>query len=129
MIVRWLLAGVVTVTSFCAATWISGFLVLPLMLTDAAARWGVAASVGVAVAALAALWGHTFSTKGAEKKGPVGTSGRAAETAGHGNVHNEILGGTFVGPVIQGRDVGQDRHGALRPPAQPPDSSCTPGAG
>jgi hypothetical protein len=41
--------------------------------------------------------------------------GQKGLTSGAGNVHSEIHGGTFYGPVLQGRDV---VYGS--PPARPP---------
>jgi hypothetical protein len=53
--VRWLVAVVVTVAAFGLSLWVCGALVLPLWLKSGADRWVVAAGLGVAVAALAAL--------------------------------------------------------------------------
>jgi hypothetical protein len=61
-IVRWWVAALVTVTTFSLSTWICGALVLPAVMKDPAVRWGVAAGLGVAMAALAALWGHSYAT-------------------------------------------------------------------
>ncbi len=52
---RWLVAVVVTVTAFGVSLWVCGVLLLPLWLKSGADRWAVAAGLGVAVAALAAL--------------------------------------------------------------------------
>ncbi len=52
---RWLVAVVVTVTAFGVSLWVCGVLLLPLWLKSGADRWVVAAGLGVAVAALAAL--------------------------------------------------------------------------
>jgi hypothetical protein len=61
-IVRWWVAALVTVAAFSLSTWICGALVLPPMMKNPAVRWGVAAGLGVAMAALAALWGHSYAT-------------------------------------------------------------------
>ena len=50
-----MVAGAVTVAAFGVATWISGAFLLPLIMKSVADRWVVAAGLGVAVAALAAL--------------------------------------------------------------------------
>ena len=63
-IARWLAAALVTVASFAAVVWICGALILPSFMKDASIRWGVAGALGVAMAALAALWGHSFATGG-----------------------------------------------------------------
>ena len=52
---RWLVAVVVTVAAFGVSMWVCGALLLPLWLKSGADRWVVAAGLGVAVAALAAL--------------------------------------------------------------------------
>ncbi len=52
---RWLVAVVVTVAAFGVSLWVCGTLLLPLWLKSGADRWVVAAGLGVAVAALAAL--------------------------------------------------------------------------
>jgi len=52
---RWLVAVVATVAAFGVSLWVCGALVLPLWLKSGADRWVVAAGLGVAVAALAAL--------------------------------------------------------------------------
>jgi hypothetical protein len=75
--VRWWVAGLVTAAAFGLAAWVSGAFVLPMVMRSAADRWVVAAGLGVAVAALAALWGQAWATR----KG--GTSSCASEDA-HG---------------------------------------------
>ncbi len=52
---RWLVAVVVIVAAFGVSLWICGALLLPLWLKSGADRWVVAAGLGVAVAALAAV--------------------------------------------------------------------------
>jgi hypothetical protein len=64
---RWLVAVVVTVAAFGVSLWVCGALLLPLWLKSGADRWGVAAGLGVAVAALAALWGASWAS--GESKG------------------------------------------------------------
>lgn len=61
-IFSWLIAALVTSGAFAMATWICGALVLPGLLKDSGVRWGLAGALGVAVAALAALWGHSYAT-------------------------------------------------------------------
>jgi tetratricopeptide (TPR) repeat protein len=63
-------------------------------MKDPGVRWGIAGGLGVALAALTALWGYSYATA-EESKEPA---------KAHGNVHNKITGGTQNGPVIQGRD-------------------------
>lgn len=107
-VMRWLVAVVVTVAAFALVTWICGVLILQSMMKDSGIRWGTAGACGVAVAALAALWGNSFAS--AERsKDPVcvGVNRAAppAATTGLGKTRNSITGGTFHGPVIQGRDI------------------------
>ena len=52
---KWFAAMVVTVAAFGVSLWVSGALLLPLWLKSGADRWVVAAGLGVAVAALAAV--------------------------------------------------------------------------
>ena len=61
--VRWLVAGAVTVAAFSATLWLSDALVLPLWIRSTADRWVVAASLAIALAALAALWGADFAQR------------------------------------------------------------------
>jgi hypothetical protein len=115
---RWSFATVVTIAAFTLVTWLCGALVLPHMLADPAVRWGISGCLGVAVAALAALWGHSFAAGGqhaesADNSGPAAaTQTRRTLSA---DTHNEISGGTFHGSVIQVRNI----SGAVpRSPAQ-----------
>lgn len=105
---RWLVAVMVTVAAFAMTTWICGALILPVVMRDPGVRWGVAGACGVAVAALAALWGHSFASAG-RSEDPVPANVQratsAATTTGLGNTRNRISGGTFHGSVVQGRDV------------------------
>jgi hypothetical protein len=116
---RWLVAIVVTVAAFALATWISGAFVLPLFMKDGGARWVVATALGVAVAALAALWGHWFATEaGTATAGPDGQPSAAphGSTKRSGRTSNKITGGDFRGPVIQGRDISGPATGGQIPP-------------
>jgi hypothetical protein len=104
---RWSAAALVTVVAFALATWICGALALPHVIHDPIIRWGLAGALGVAMAALAALWGHSFATGGQHgqttpQSGP-GSAPRKIKT-GFGSTRNKIAGGTFYGPVSQGRD-------------------------
>jgi hypothetical protein len=110
--VRWGVAGLVTVVAFCGPAWICGALVLPTLITDPVIRWGIAGALGVALAALAALWGKTFATEG-------------RPAAGSGDVHNEISGGTFHAPVSLARDItGPVYLGASSPNPDPPGTGA-----
>jgi hypothetical protein len=58
---RWLVTVLVTVAAFGVSLWVCGALLLPLWLKSGADRWVVAAGLGVAIAALAALWGASWA--------------------------------------------------------------------
>jgi hypothetical protein len=100
---RWVLAALVTVAAFTLSTWVCGAFVLPMR--DGAVRWGIAGGLGVAVAALAALWGASYATAEQEHEQPAAETAQAAPV-GNGRTTNKITGGTFHGPVTQGRDIG-----------------------
>jgi CubicO group peptidase (beta-lactamase class C family) len=123
---RWSVAVVVTVTAFPAATWVRGEALLTMR--DAGARWGIAGGLGVAVAALAALWGHSYAAAEPGTSDDEHGNPQATADAHDGITRNTIRGGTFMGPVLQGRDFGDidiDGRGtqAGRPPeaGRPPD--------
>ena len=108
--VRWTVASLVTIVTFAVASWLAGALLLPPFMKDPAIRWGLAGGFGVAVAALAALWGHSFAV--VERPSELVADGdqdaaAKAVTTQAGSTHNEISGGIFHGPVIQGRDFSE----------------------
>lgn len=114
---RWSVAGLVTIAVFAVVTWICGALALPHVMKDPGVRWGVAGALGVAVAALAALWGHSFAIGE-----PTGTNSRedpgpASKTTGTGSTRNRISGGIFHGPVFQSRDISGPASSDSVPPA------------
>jgi hypothetical protein len=116
-IVRWSVAGIVTIAVFAVVTWICGALALPHVMKDPGVRWGVAGALGVAVAALAALWGHSFAIG----EQPARTNSRndpgpASKTTGCGSTRNKISGGIFRGSVIQGRDISGSASSDSVPP-------------
>ena len=61
------------------------------------------------MAALAALWGHSFATVKASKESLSRCRPRSRPTGEpspeSGRTSNKISGGTFHQPVIQGRDI------------------------
>lgn len=117
---RWSVAVLVTIAAFAAATWICGAFVLTMH--DSAVRWGIAGGAGVAVAALAALWGHSYAA--AESPHPAPEQAHPAPTD-TSTISNKIRGRTFYGPVIQGRDFGTVNLAApgTGEPAQTPPSA------
>ncbi len=117
--VRWFVAVLVTVAAFAIATWICGALILPMVMKDGGVRWGIAVGVGVATAALAALWGHSFATVKHSREPAHLPSVAEPTTAvtGPGDTYNKISGGTFHQPVIQGRDIsGSGTDTSIAPP-------------
>jgi hypothetical protein len=78
--VRWLVAAVVTVAAFGVSVWACGALLLPSVLKSGADRWVVAAALGVAVSALAALWGAWWA--GREPDGSPPGKARGSISAG-----------------------------------------------
>jgi hypothetical protein len=65
-VARWCIAGLATAAVFAAGTALSGLVILAPLVRAAADRWVIASGLGVAVAALAALWGASWA--GAEDR-------------------------------------------------------------
>lgn len=113
---RWAVAAAVTIAAFAAVTWACGAFVLPMR--DGEVRWGIAGGLGVAVAALAALWGSSYATAGHVQPAAEAVHDAPAD-AGTGSTSNEISGGNFHGPVFQGRDIGPfNPPTTRRPPSE-----------
>jgi hypothetical protein len=89
------------------------------MLEDPAIRWGLASALGVALAALAALWGHGFATRTREEDHPRTPSGVSVHAAGARSV---AVSGNPAGDISTG-DTGTPRTSAApsarREPAPP----------
>jgi hypothetical protein len=77
---RWLVAAVVTVAAFGVSLWVCGALLLPLWLKSGADRWVVAAGLGVAIAALAAMWGASWVD--GQSENPSSSPGERSISAG-----------------------------------------------
>ena len=73
--VKWLVAGLVTAVAFGVTTAVLGALVLPVVMASAADRWVVAGSAGVAVAAVAGLWGQSWATRDSADESAEGAGG------------------------------------------------------
>jgi hypothetical protein len=86
----------VTIAVFVVGTWVGGAVVLPHLMRSSDARWAVAASFGVAVAALAALWGHWFATRESSVANPAG---KTTTASGSGSI---AAGGHISGTVSTG---------------------------
>jgi hypothetical protein len=112
-VTRWSVACLVTVVAFCVTTWICGALVLSSVLQDGSARWGVAASLGVAVAALSALWGHSFASEGPREQDRGNSGCFAADD-------QDVTGSTVGGRIRQVKDV----KGSVRVGVKPTSSAA-----
>jgi hypothetical protein len=95
---RWAVAVLVAIVASAVATWVCGAFALPMR--DGEVRWGIAGGLGVAVAALAALWGYSYAT--GEHRQPAAEEADATA----GDTSNKISEGTLHGPVVQGQDIG-----------------------
>jgi hypothetical protein len=85
-----------------------GALILPALTADTGVRWSIAGGAGVAVAALAALWGHVYAVGPRPGAGHDKPAAPAASAREHQEVRNTI-GGDVSGTVFQGRDF----HGPI----------------
>lgn len=124
---RWAMAVSVTVAAFAVPTWLSGALVLPLMLKDPAIRWGLASALGAALAALAAAWGHSFATRTGEESRPQTPSGASVHATG---VRSVAVSGNPTGGISTGDTGTPPTSGgpaARQEPASPPYPPSTPG--
>ena len=121
---RWAVAGLVTVVSFVAVTWIAGALVLPSMLSDGAVRWGLASSLGVALATLAALWGHGFASGSESEPGQASAACVSVDVTGPGAVG---VGRDNRAPITTAGGAAGTVPPAVSPSA-PPQEPAVPGA-
>jgi hypothetical protein len=104
---RWGAAVLVTVAAFGVATWASGAL-LSVVMKSEADRWVVAAGLGVAVAALAALWGHSWAARDrVASSGGAGRPGGPAAGVGGGaqGERSVAAGGDITGIASTGDDA------------------------
>ena len=74
--IRWLVALSVTVAVLAISIWVSGAYLLPLWVNSGSDRWVIASSIGVSLAALAALWGASFSQGENDNISEVGDNGK-----------------------------------------------------
>jgi len=79
---RWWVVGLVAVTAFGMATWVSGEFLLTLVMKSDADRWVVAAGLGVATAALVGLWGQSWATREPPAEPGTAAAGNRSITAG-----------------------------------------------
>jgi tetratricopeptide (TPR) repeat protein len=82
--VRWLVAGLVTLAVFAAATWVSGTLILVRLLPWGDVRWPAAFGIGAVAAAFAGLGGQSWATAAKENdsKDAAGEASRSAFVIG-----------------------------------------------
>lgn len=60
---RWLVAAGTTLAVFAVFLWVSGVFILPFWIKSGSDRWVIATGVGLAIGALAALWGVGFARR------------------------------------------------------------------
>lgn len=97
---RWWASGLVVIAVFGVATWVSGAFLLPLVIKSAADRWVLAAGLGVAMAALAALWGQSWATDDSPAEpGDAKSANRSVTT-----------GGNITGIVSTGDDTNNTQY-------------------
>ena len=60
---RWLVAGLVTLTVFAVATWLSGAFVIARLLPSPDTRWPAALGIGAVAAGFAVAWGASWATQ------------------------------------------------------------------
>lgn len=131
-----MLAGLVTAAAFVVPTVMCGVWLLPRWLKDAPTCWAVASGLGVALAALAALWGHGFATSGEAGQTAVETVAGSATASGGRAV---AISGPVRGNISTGdtgpRTVTDDPHQDGAPAAplseqhEPlPDEESAPGS-
>ncbi|MFF8813879.1 hypothetical protein [Streptomyces pactum] len=110
-----------TVGTFAVVTTVCGALLLPLVMDDAAIRWGVASALGGALAALAVAWGYGFATRTPQNPGPTPIGG-SADASGPRSV---AIGGSNSGTISTGDNVSvpSPLHPPVPPPAAPPAPS------
>lgn len=111
--------------AFVVPTMVCGLWLLPALVHDAGARWGVASALGAAVAAVSVLWGQSFATPpgggGATGSGParsVQASGQRAVAVG-GPVKGNISTGDVGVPRTSSAAAGQTSGGATTPSPEP----------
>jgi hypothetical protein len=95
-LLRWCVASTVTIAVFVASTWVGGAVVLPHLMRSSDARWAVAASFGVAVAALAGAWGVWFATR---DTAAAHLEGKTVAASGSGSI---AAGGDISGTASTG---------------------------
>jgi hypothetical protein len=117
---RWAVAALVTLAAVAVPTWLCGAVVLPPLLKDGAIRWGLAGTVGLALAALAALGSHSYATGTEKVEGAAVLPGHQVQATVPRTV---AVGGGNQGTISTGDGTpppapAQSIPGT--PPAQPP---------
>lgn len=99
---RWLVAAGTTLAVFAVFLWVSGVFILPFWIKSGSDRWVIATGAGLAIGALAALWGVSFARREQQGDGEVVDASRAvdvdmeAEASDYGQVNqagrNQTIG-------------------------------------
>jgi hypothetical protein len=82
-LLRWSRAAIVTVAVFSTVTGICGLSLRPL-IHSGSDRWVIGSALGVAVAALAAMWGASWAARDEQEETGRGGSGRSVHAASGG---------------------------------------------
>jgi hypothetical protein len=124
------IAWVVTVVAVALSTWISGALILPLLINNSDVQWGLASSIGVSAGALAALWGHSFAARTEEvlaaSPGATVEAGRSVAIGGDANGKVRQVTSDFDLPEAGfdepelGSELGGGNGGPREPGTSPP---------
>ena len=127
LVARWGVVVVVSAAGFALTWWVCQ----ALIGLDEGVSLGVAGAVLAVLLAVAAWWApREARSGGADGAGQLKHAAPAPVREETGAVENTISGGTFSGPVLQGRDfTGQMFGTSPSPPAVPPSRPRDPGAG
>jgi hypothetical protein len=110
LVVRWGVAAGVSVAGFALAWWVCQ----GLIGADETISLAIAGAILVIVLAVGAWWApRTTDDGGADGRGPEQHPLTREKT---GDVTNTVNGGTFSGPVLQGRDFTGLTFGTSPPP-------------
>ena len=98
LVARWGVAVAGSVAGFALAWWVC----VKLIKLDEGVSLGIAGAVLAVLLAIAAWWAPRDADSGVTDSAEQGQVPSAGEKTG--NVTNTVSGGTFSGPVVQGRD-------------------------
>jgi len=117
-IVRWWVAGLVSLITFAAATWVSGVLILTRLLPSGDVRWPAALAIGAAAAVFAGSWGQSWATAGNKDAG-----GAVANSKGNRSV---AVAADNRGVISTGDSAVIIQHQSERATVLPPEAMTPP---